>query len=75
MTDTNLENEATYLDKIKDLEDKLHKSNQTRQNLHMIMPSKNKIYNGIQGLVLLSFFQMHMVNLYSNFCELFLSFL
>ncbi|GKB80709.1 hypothetical protein Tco_0947604 [Tanacetum coccineum] len=38
------------LAKVNDCEDKLHKIGQTRQTIHMIMPSKDKMYNGRKGI-------------------------
>ncbi|GJY01948.1 retrovirus-related pol polyprotein from transposon TNT 1-94 [Tanacetum coccineum] len=38
------------LERVNDCEDKLHKIGQTRQTIHMIMPSKDKMYNGRKGI-------------------------
>ncbi|GKB50973.1 hypothetical protein Tco_0901726, partial [Tanacetum coccineum] len=38
------------LERLNDCEDKLHKIGQTRQTIHMIMPSKDKMYNGRKGI-------------------------
>nr|GEV05797.1 ribonuclease H-like domain-containing protein [Tanacetum cinerariifolium] len=37
------------LERLNDCENKLHKMGQTNQTVHMIMPSKDKIYNGRKG--------------------------
>ncbi|GJV97219.1 retrovirus-related pol polyprotein from transposon TNT 1-94 [Tanacetum coccineum] len=37
------------LERVNDCENKLHKIKQTRQTIHMIMPSKDKMYNGRKG--------------------------
>ncbi|GKC15555.1 integrase, catalytic region, zinc finger, CCHC-type containing protein [Tanacetum coccineum] len=37
-------------ERINDYDNKLHKTRQTRQTLHMIMPSKDKLYNGKKGI-------------------------
>nr|GEY54106.1 copia protein [Tanacetum cinerariifolium] len=39
-----------YLERLNDCEDKLHKMGQTNQTVHMIMPYKDKIYNGRKGI-------------------------
>ncbi|GJV45564.1 integrase, catalytic region, zinc finger, CCHC-type containing protein [Tanacetum coccineum] len=44
-----LENEKC-LERLNDCENKLHKIGQTRQTIHMIMPSKDKMYNGRKGI-------------------------
>nr|GEV88614.1 hypothetical protein [Tanacetum cinerariifolium] len=38
------------LERLNDCENKLHKIGQTNQTMHMIMPSKNKLYNGKKGI-------------------------
>ncbi|GJV11344.1 retrovirus-related pol polyprotein from transposon TNT 1-94 [Tanacetum coccineum] len=38
------------LERLNDCENKLHKIGQTRQTIHMIMPSKDKMYNGRKGI-------------------------
>ncbi|GJY52250.1 retrovirus-related pol polyprotein from transposon TNT 1-94 [Tanacetum coccineum] len=38
------------LERLNDCENKLHKIRQTRQTIHMIMPSKDKMYNGRKGI-------------------------
>ncbi|GKC31638.1 hypothetical protein Tco_1038932, partial [Tanacetum coccineum] len=38
------------LERLNDCENKLHKIGQTHQTIHMIMPSKDKMYNGRQGI-------------------------
>ncbi|GJX76007.1 retrovirus-related pol polyprotein from transposon TNT 1-94 [Tanacetum coccineum] len=38
------------LERLNDCETKLHKIRQTRQTIHMIMPSKDKMYNGRKGI-------------------------
>ncbi|GJX26140.1 retrovirus-related pol polyprotein from transposon TNT 1-94 [Tanacetum coccineum] len=38
------------LERLNDCENKLHKIGQTRQTIHMIMPSKDKLYNGRKGI-------------------------
>ncbi|GKA88534.1 retrovirus-related pol polyprotein from transposon TNT 1-94, partial [Tanacetum coccineum] len=38
------------LERSHDCENKLHKIRQTRQTIHMIMPSKDKMYNGKKGI-------------------------
>nr|GEY67112.1 hypothetical protein [Tanacetum cinerariifolium] len=38
------------LERLNDGENKLHKMGQTNQTVHMIMPSKDKIYNGKKGI-------------------------
>ncbi|GKA48297.1 hypothetical protein Tco_0741255, partial [Tanacetum coccineum] len=38
------------LERLNDYEDKLHKIGQTRQTIHMIMLSKDKMYNGRKGI-------------------------
>ncbi|GJW96029.1 integrase, catalytic region, zinc finger, CCHC-type containing protein [Tanacetum coccineum] len=38
------------LERLNDCENKLHKIGQTRQTIHMIMPFKDKMYNGRQGI-------------------------
>ncbi|GJZ38685.1 retrovirus-related pol polyprotein from transposon TNT 1-94 [Tanacetum coccineum] len=38
------------LERLNDYENKLHKIGQTRQTIHMIMPSKDKMYNGRKGI-------------------------
>ncbi|GJS70635.1 retrovirus-related pol polyprotein from transposon TNT 1-94 [Tanacetum coccineum] len=38
------------LERVNDCEDKLHKIGQTHQTIHMIMPSKDKLYNGRKGI-------------------------
>ncbi|GJT19560.1 hypothetical protein Tco_0878266 [Tanacetum coccineum] len=38
------------LERLNDCENKLHKIGQTRQTIHMIMPSKDKMYNGKKGI-------------------------
>ncbi|GJX59012.1 retrovirus-related pol polyprotein from transposon TNT 1-94, partial [Tanacetum coccineum] len=38
------------LERLNDCEKKLHKIRQTRQTIHMIMPSKDKMYNGRKGI-------------------------
>ncbi|GJT12483.1 hypothetical protein Tco_0859525 [Tanacetum coccineum] len=38
------------LERLNDCGNKLHKIGQTRQTIHMIMPSKDKIYNGRKGI-------------------------
>ncbi|GJY88450.1 uncharacterized mitochondrial protein-like protein, partial [Tanacetum coccineum] len=40
----------TYLERLNDCENKLHKIEQTHQIIHMIMPSKDKLYNGRKGI-------------------------
>nr|GEV90870.1 retrovirus-related Pol polyprotein from transposon TNT 1-94 [Tanacetum cinerariifolium] len=40
------------LERLNDYENKLHKMGQKNQTVHMIMPYKDKIYNGRKGLVL-----------------------
>nr|GEY50641.1 hypothetical protein [Tanacetum cinerariifolium] len=37
-------------DELNDFENKLHKIGQTHQTIHMIMPSKDKLYNGRKGI-------------------------
>ncbi|GJW01334.1 retrovirus-related pol polyprotein from transposon TNT 1-94 [Tanacetum coccineum] len=44
-----LENEKC-LERLNDCENKLHKIGQTRQTIHMIMSSKDKMYNGKKGI-------------------------
>ncbi|GJR16973.1 retrovirus-related pol polyprotein from transposon TNT 1-94 [Tanacetum coccineum] len=44
-----LENEKC-LERLNDCENKLHKIGQTHQTIHMIMPSKDKMYNGRKGI-------------------------
>nr|GEV24845.1 uncharacterized mitochondrial protein AtMg00810-like [Tanacetum cinerariifolium] len=39
-----------YLERLNDCENKLHKIRQTNQTIHMIMPSKDKLYNGRKGI-------------------------
>nr|GEX92915.1 hypothetical protein [Tanacetum cinerariifolium] len=39
-----------YLERLNVCEKKLHKMGQTNQNVHMIMPSKDKMYNGRKGI-------------------------
>ncbi|GJW95511.1 integrase, catalytic region, zinc finger, CCHC-type containing protein [Tanacetum coccineum] len=38
------------LERLNDCENKLHKIRQTSQTIHMIMPSKDKMYNGRKGI-------------------------
>ncbi|GJY57740.1 integrase, catalytic region, zinc finger, CCHC-type containing protein [Tanacetum coccineum] len=38
------------LERLNDCENNLHKIGQTRQTIHMIMPSKDKMYNGRKGI-------------------------
>ncbi|GJR44032.1 hypothetical protein Tco_1312135 [Tanacetum coccineum] len=38
------------LERLNDCENKLHKIGQTRQTIHMIMPYKDKLYNGRKGI-------------------------
>ncbi|GJX74372.1 integrase, catalytic region, zinc finger, CCHC-type containing protein [Tanacetum coccineum] len=38
------------LERLNDCENKLHKIGQTSQTIHMIMPSKDKMYNGRKGI-------------------------
>nr|GEY26878.1 hypothetical protein [Tanacetum cinerariifolium] len=38
------------LERLNDCENKLHKIGQTNQTIHMIMPSKDKLYNGRKGI-------------------------
>nr|GEW13417.1 histone-lysine N-methyltransferase ATX2-like isoform X1 [Tanacetum cinerariifolium] len=38
------------LDRLNDYENKLHKIKQTNQMIHMIMPSKDNLYNGRKGI-------------------------
>nr|GEV30969.1 hypothetical protein [Tanacetum cinerariifolium] len=38
------------LKRLNDCENKLHKIEQTHQTIHMIMPSKDKLYNGRKGI-------------------------
>ncbi|GKC46287.1 retrovirus-related pol polyprotein from transposon TNT 1-94, partial [Tanacetum coccineum] len=38
------------LERLNDCEDKLHKIGQKNQTIHMIMPSKDKMYNGRKGI-------------------------
>ncbi|GJS56178.1 retrotransposon protein, putative, unclassified, partial [Tanacetum coccineum] len=38
------------LERVNDCEDKLHKIGQTHYTIHMIMPSKDKMYNGLKGI-------------------------
>nr|GEY09920.1 hypothetical protein [Tanacetum cinerariifolium] len=38
------------LERLNDCENKLHKMGQTNQTVHMIMPSKDKMYNGRKGI-------------------------
>nr|GFB54166.1 hypothetical protein [Tanacetum cinerariifolium] len=38
------------LQRLNDCENKLHKMGQTNQTVHMIMPSKDKMYNGRKGI-------------------------
>ncbi|GJS57736.1 retrovirus-related pol polyprotein from transposon TNT 1-94 [Tanacetum coccineum] len=38
------------LERLNDCENKLYKIRQTRQTIHMIMPSKDKMYNGRKGI-------------------------
>nr|GEW71417.1 retrovirus-related Pol polyprotein from transposon TNT 1-94 [Tanacetum cinerariifolium] len=38
------------LERLNDCENKLHKIGQTNQTVHMIMPSKDKLYNGRKGI-------------------------
>ncbi|GJU27931.1 hypothetical protein Tco_0227779 [Tanacetum coccineum] len=38
------------LERLNNCENKLHKVGQTRQTIHMIMPSKDKMYNGRKGI-------------------------
>ncbi|GKB89596.1 retrovirus-related pol polyprotein from transposon TNT 1-94 [Tanacetum coccineum] len=38
------------LERLNDYENKLHKIRQTRQTIHMIMPSKDNMYNGRKGI-------------------------
>ncbi|GJR17383.1 retrovirus-related pol polyprotein from transposon TNT 1-94 [Tanacetum coccineum] len=45
----NLEIEE-YLERLNDCENKIHKIGQTNQTIHMIMPSKDKLYNGRKGI-------------------------
>ncbi|GJW48445.1 retrovirus-related pol polyprotein from transposon TNT 1-94 [Tanacetum coccineum] len=40
------------LERLNDCENKLYKIRQTRQTIHMIMPSKDKMYNGNKGIAL-----------------------
>ncbi|GJZ89365.1 retrovirus-related pol polyprotein from transposon TNT 1-94 [Tanacetum coccineum] len=40
----------TCLERLNDCENKLHKIRQTNQTVHMIMPSKDKLYNGRKGI-------------------------
>nr|GEW90280.1 integrase, catalytic region, zinc finger, CCHC-type, peptidase aspartic, catalytic [Tanacetum cinerariifolium] len=39
-----------YLKRLNDCENKLYKMGQTNQTVHMIMPSKDKMYNGRKGI-------------------------
>nr|GFB53029.1 hypothetical protein [Tanacetum cinerariifolium] len=39
-----------YLERLNDCENKLHNMGQTNQTAHMIMPSKDKMYNGQKGI-------------------------
>nr|GEV21606.1 hypothetical protein [Tanacetum cinerariifolium] len=39
-----------YLERLNDYENKLHKMGQTNQTVHMIMPSKDNLYNGRKGI-------------------------
>ncbi|GKA45820.1 retrovirus-related pol polyprotein from transposon TNT 1-94 [Tanacetum coccineum] len=39
-----------FLERLNDCENKLHKIGQTRQTIHIIMPSKDKMYNGRKGI-------------------------
>nr|GFB06375.1 hypothetical protein [Tanacetum cinerariifolium] len=39
-----------HLERFNDCENKLHKIGQTNQTVHMIMPSKDKMYNGRKGI-------------------------
>ncbi|GJX01746.1 retrovirus-related pol polyprotein from transposon TNT 1-94 [Tanacetum coccineum] len=41
---------AKCFERVNDCEDKLHKIGQTRQTIHMIMPSEDKMYNGRKGI-------------------------
>nr|GEY41538.1 hypothetical protein [Tanacetum cinerariifolium] len=38
------------LERLNECENKLHKMEQTNQSIHMIMPSKDKMYNGRKGI-------------------------
>nr|GEZ76899.1 hypothetical protein [Tanacetum cinerariifolium] len=39
-----------YLERLNECENKLHKIGQTNQTIHMIMPSKDTLYNGRKGI-------------------------
>nr|GFB16311.1 hypothetical protein [Tanacetum cinerariifolium] len=39
-----------YLERLKECENKLHKIGQMNQTIHMIMPSKDTLYNGRKGI-------------------------
>nr|GFA42265.1 integrase, catalytic region, zinc finger, CCHC-type, peptidase aspartic, catalytic [Tanacetum cinerariifolium] len=41
---------AKCLERLNDCENKLHKMGQTNQTVHMIMPSKDNLYNGRKGI-------------------------
>nr|GEX19982.1 integrase, catalytic region, zinc finger, CCHC-type, peptidase aspartic, catalytic [Tanacetum cinerariifolium] len=42
------------LERLNDCENKLHKIGQTHQKIHMIMPSKDKLYNGRKGIEIIN---------------------
>nr|GEV18048.1 retrovirus-related Pol polyprotein from transposon TNT 1-94 [Tanacetum cinerariifolium] len=47
------------LERLNECENKLHKIGQTNQTIHMIMPSKDKMYNGQKGIGYTSRFLIH----------------